>query len=122
MANLLFISVTLVMIVVLTIFVIAMSLGLYLISRRRRHQLLAAKSAPPPPLVDFTLRVAKNYDLQKRADMIGRASTMGRVDRRSIESFYWMPANGTLPRPYYDNFAHSASTLSKSTNDSVFFV
>ena len=121
MANLVFISATMVMIVVLTIFVIAMSIGLYLTSRRRRHQARLEKVLPPPPVIDFTLRLARDYNVQKRADMI-KSNTLGRIDRRSIESFYWMPASGTLPRPYYDNLAHSASTLSKSTNDSVFFV
>ena len=121
MANLVFISATMVMIVVLTIFVIAMSIGLYLTSRRRRHQARLEKVLPPPPAIDFTLRVARGFNVQRRADLI-KSNTLGRIDRRSVESFYWMPASGTLPRPYYDNLAHSASTLSKSTNDSVFFV
>ena len=120
MANLVFISTTLVFIVILTIFVIAMGLGLFLITRRRRHQEERIVKVAPPAL-DFTLRLAKNFDLQKQADWLEkRSNTVGRIDRRSVESFYWMPA-GTMPRGY-ENYAHSASTLSKSTNGSVFFV
>ena len=84
-------SITILVVIVLTICVVAMTLALLLMSKLRQYEPnRKTESLLQNEYLDFTLRPCQN----KKTN-----STINRVDRRSIESFYWVPTStiSTLP-------------------------
>ena len=108
-----FISIAILLIIVLTILVFAMTFALLIITKLKKGRTYKYEIQKD----DFTLRPTYQKSCEKFQKF--QYSTVNRVDRRSIESFYWVP-NGeilTIKRPSYENHYQMAQST-----QSVFFV
>ena len=90
-------SLTIMLVIVLTICVIAMTIALLLITKLRQNQTDKSFLLQNSTL-DFTLRPC--------GDTYQKPRTINRIDRRSIDSFYWVPTSSpstTQDYPVYSN-------------------